>query len=340
MDEKINYSVIIPHKNIPELLQRCLASIPRREDVQIIVVDDNSDPDKVDFEHFPGLNDPFVEVVFTKEGKGAGYARNVGLKKAIGKWLLFADADDFYNYCINYILDEYVNSDADIIYFKHNGLDSAMNIIEFRVSCFNTDIDYWLHSPQAADPFLRYKRGAVWAKIFKYELIRKNNIFFDEVSIANDNTFLYLAGFFANSIYADSRVLYCATIRQGSIRYSKRTIENNLDLLYVNGKRYRFFKEHRIAINNNISFVNYLVKLYFIDKTNFKKAKDILLNLGFTSGEILRLCINNILIYIPNKIKKYFGKFQHNWKWHIKKMSAFTIIVLIYNAEHYFQFRL
>ena len=49
------YSVIIPHKNTPELLQRCLASIPKRVDIQVIVVDDNSDLDKVDFYHFPGI---------------------------------------------------------------------------------------------------------------------------------------------------------------------------------------------------------------------------------------------------------------------------------------------
>ena len=85
----INYSIIIPHKNIPDLLQRCLNSIPRRTDIQIIVVDDNSDPKKVDFEHFPGVGEKCVEVYFTKEGKGAGYARNMGLKYAKGKWLLF-----------------------------------------------------------------------------------------------------------------------------------------------------------------------------------------------------------------------------------------------------------
>ena len=48
----INYSIIIPHKNIPNLLQRCLDSIPNREDVQIIVVDDNSDPNIVDLISF------------------------------------------------------------------------------------------------------------------------------------------------------------------------------------------------------------------------------------------------------------------------------------------------
>lgn len=70
-----NYSIIIPHKNIPTLLRRCLDSIPKRNDVQIIVVDDNSDPGMVDFSKFPGLNETNIEVYFTKEGKGAGYAK-------------------------------------------------------------------------------------------------------------------------------------------------------------------------------------------------------------------------------------------------------------------------
>ena len=52
--EGTNYSIIIPHKNIPQLLKRCLDSIPQRDDVQIIVVDDNSSSDIVDFANFPG----------------------------------------------------------------------------------------------------------------------------------------------------------------------------------------------------------------------------------------------------------------------------------------------
>jgi glycosyltransferase involved in cell wall biosynthesis len=63
------YSVIIPHKNIPKLLQRCLDSIPQREDIQIIIIDDNSDPGIVDFEHFPGLNRSNVEVPLYKGWK-------------------------------------------------------------------------------------------------------------------------------------------------------------------------------------------------------------------------------------------------------------------------------
>lgn len=39
---QFNYSFIIPHHNSPDLLNRYLKSIPQREDIEIIVVDDNS----------------------------------------------------------------------------------------------------------------------------------------------------------------------------------------------------------------------------------------------------------------------------------------------------------
>ena len=118
-----NFTFIIPHKNIPSLLQRCIDSIPQREDVHIVVVDDNSDSCQVDFSHFPGLNNPFVEVIFTKEGYGAGYARNVGLKQVQSKWVLFADADDFFTPELNVFLDKYKDSTADVVFITNNTID-------------------------------------------------------------------------------------------------------------------------------------------------------------------------------------------------------------------------
>ena len=114
----VNYSIIIPHHNIPKLLLRCLDSIPKRNDIQIIIVDDNSDTSIVNFKHFPGLKQENVEVYFTKEGKGAGYARNIGLKYAKGKWILFADADDFFSDQLDSILSDYVNYDSDLLFFN------------------------------------------------------------------------------------------------------------------------------------------------------------------------------------------------------------------------------
>ena len=110
----INYTIIIPHYNTPKLLYRCLDSIPNREDIQIIVVDDNSDNDKR-----PQISKPNLEIVYLskEESKGAGRARNIGLTKAAGEWLIFADADDFYLNGALDLCDKYLKTKYDIIYF-------------------------------------------------------------------------------------------------------------------------------------------------------------------------------------------------------------------------------
>ena len=116
----MNYSIIIPHRNIPNLLQRLLCTIPQRNDMEVIIVDDNSDAEHVDFEHFPGIERADTKVIFDKKGGGGGYARNVGLTQATGKWVIFADSDDYFNYCLNDVLNDSLDSDSDIIYCKAN----------------------------------------------------------------------------------------------------------------------------------------------------------------------------------------------------------------------------
>ncbi len=98
------------------MLQRCLDSIPERDDIQTIIVDDNSSPDIVDFDQFPGCHRKNTEVYLTKEGRGAGYARNVGLKHAEGKWLIFSDADDFFADEFSSILDEMIEAEEDLFF--------------------------------------------------------------------------------------------------------------------------------------------------------------------------------------------------------------------------------
>ena len=72
----MNYSIIIPHRNVPNLLSRLLNSIPTRNDLEVIIVDDKSDPAIVDFDKFPGLNRTCTKCILLNERKGAGYARS------------------------------------------------------------------------------------------------------------------------------------------------------------------------------------------------------------------------------------------------------------------------
>ncbi len=296
MTTHYNYSVIIPHKNIPKLLERCLWSIPRREDLQIIVVDDNSDPAVVDFDHFPGLDDPAVEVFFTKEGKGAGYARNIGLDKAKGRMVLFADADDFFNYCIYDVLDEYQNNDADLIYFKNNSVNSEKFTVADRgTSYFNDFVEKFKHSQ---DRNLLYAIQVVWARLYNRRLIVDNQITFSETPIADDIMFSTYSTFYAKTIQIDDRALYNYTFRSGSLTApAKRShsAEERMTDLQENWKKLGFLMQHGIHDKSFGRWISLaLLREYFFDRENFGKVEQKILSLGYTEA------------YIKNALRKAF----------------------------------
>lgn len=215
------YSVIIPTKNSPLLLQRCLESIPLRSDIEIIVVDDNSDPDIVDFYNYPGLGRFNTKVIFDKEGKGAGRARNIGLNQAVGKWLLFADSDDFYNKGAFDELDKYSDSDIDILFFNVNSLDSVTLKKSNRDQNFQKYIELFLNGTEPNGESIKFRKWEPWNKMFKRDFIINNHILFEEIPRCNDMSFSLLAGFKAKNIAASIRKLYCVTTNPNSITKSK-----------------------------------------------------------------------------------------------------------------------
>lgn len=214
-----NYSFIIPHKNIPHLLKRCLSSIPFREDVQIIIVDDNSSVDILDIKTFPALENPCVEVYFTNVGKGAGYARNVGMKHAKGKWLLFADADDFYHEGFLNVLDAYCESDNDIVYFSADSVDSKTLQKTSRCDALADMVKSYLKGDPSSEAQIRYSFWVPWNKMFRRTFIELSHLCFEEIISGNDALFVVSAGYLANKIEVNSSSLYCATYRQDSVTF-------------------------------------------------------------------------------------------------------------------------
>ncbi|WP_295811949.1 glycosyltransferase family 2 protein [uncultured Apibacter sp.] len=238
----INYTIIIPHKNAFKYLQRCLDSIPEREDIQIIVVDDNSDNIIVD--DFPGINKKNIEIYFTRENKGAGYARNVGLSYAKGKWLLFADADDFFNLGFLNVLDNYIDSDNDIIYFSANSINIDTGKKSHRNKKLVDTLSEYLNETKKNKDILIYRNWEPWSKMFNLNFIQRNNIKFEEVRVGNDALFVINAGMLAKKINVDISEIYCVT-------YNKRSLTFIVDEDLFDA---RFLS--KIKINNFLSKLN------------------------------------------------------------------------------------
>lgn len=220
------FSIIIPHKNCPELLNQCVDSIPERDDIQIIVVDDNSDEGKK-----PVISRLGVEVILldAENAKGAGRARNVGLEKATGKWILFSDSDDtFETEYLNRMLDKYQDSEADIVFFNANRVDEQTGEV---LSQHLSKSKYERDAKQYSD-FMRYRSNVPWAKMIRRELVEMNSIQFSEVPAANDLFFSAVSGYYAKKVLIDFTVIYDWKVRKsGSITstVSKRSILSKLD---------------------------------------------------------------------------------------------------------------
>lgn len=262
-------SIIIPHHDTPKLLQRCLDSIPVDRDIEVVVVDDNSDETIVDFSKFPGEGRYCVEVYLTKEGRGAGYARNVGLQHAKGEWLLFADSDDFFTEGFYNVVSKWFETDADMVMFKANSVDSDTLEPSNRSENINNRIDECLAGKiTAKEASIRVQ--SPWCRLIRRSFVERNGIRFDEVMACNDTMFTTKCTCLANKVEVSAEVIYTVTYRQGSLWDSrKKNPKNYLTRLEVQIRRNKYVKKYGFV---PLPIMGYVMRGIQINLATFTKA--------------------------------------------------------------------
>lgn len=215
----MKYSIIIPHYNIPQLLQRCLKTIPVRDDIQVIVVDNNSNTENRIAARKVCDQFPQVEYIQDEVGNGAGHARNIGLEHVKGEWLIFSDADDFFHMPFWNHIDDYVNGvSADIIYFRSMCVNSeTLEPSERTMERWDKLINNYINNIKDAENELRYFHIGPVSKIFKASFIREQAVRFDETMTANDVMFCIRSGSIARKIEGYDELMYVVTYRKGSL---------------------------------------------------------------------------------------------------------------------------
>lgn len=235
------YSFIIPHHNTPILLQRLIDSIPQREDIEVIVVDDNSEDDK---KASINRSDVLIISLDRESSKGAGRARNIGMDAATGKWLLFADSDDFYNPNFIYVLDEYKDNDIDILFFNIDSVDSETLLpidVGDRGNYQRMLIEQYDGNEESVNNLLYWGFGP-WRKMLNAKFVKNYGFRFEEIPIANDSFFAFQTSYFAKKWEMDKRKLYVLTYRKGSITYSKVNKQKYSTIINVYCRRAKLFE--------------------------------------------------------------------------------------------------
>lgn len=214
---KHKYTIIIPHYNLIDLLPRALFSIPDRPDIQILVVDDNSGIDEDRFHVLNTFRQAECRFIFTKESKGAGYVRNVGLLHATGEWLLFLDADDFFEEGTFVFFDAYADQPYDVVYFNTKSVYSESLLPSPRFGIYNAYINFAQADNVHHQNIIRAYHVVPVAKMIRSSLVHAHNIRFDEVPWGNDVFFATQVGAKASKIAIEKTVVYVVTERENSL---------------------------------------------------------------------------------------------------------------------------
>ena len=202
-------SIIIPVYNVQKYITQCLESCIRQSlnDIEIICVNDGStDQSRGKIEL---LQKDYKNIILiNQKNQGTGAARNTGIRRATGKYIVFMDADDCYpDEKALQILFETAEEKQVLICggsarVEQNGciLPSIEHHPLFKDLLFDQDemIDY-----------LNYQKYiGFWRFLYNRKFLIDNNIFFPERTENEDPVFMAKALYTSKKFYAIKKTIY------------------------------------------------------------------------------------------------------------------------------------
>lgn len=261
------YSVSIPHYNSPRLLKRMLKSIPERDDIQVIVVDDGSEKQNVD--ELKCLQHKNLELILLDENMGGGYARNIGLQHATGKWFISVDADDYFSDDAFEVFDQYKDKDIDCLGFCVLCVDTVTGKVTRDLVANKNVTEFLEKRTRKAENLLRYYNLEAWNKLVSMDFISKYNIHYENCRVNIDVLYSILIGLNAKNYIVIPNKLYYFTENPDSITHKKRTVEREFQFYLQVQKRNGFYKA--IGLNHLPFFrADYLYVPFMLKKRGLR----------------------------------------------------------------------
>lgn len=237
---QFNYSVIIPFRDCTNLLHVACNSIPVRDDIQVIVVDNAKIP--IGTDAIKGFGNPNIEYYTSSSVKGAGCARNEGMKHAKGKFLLFLDADDYFTPNAFKAFDAEIETDCDIVYFNATSVFIGTDKPGNRHYTINDRIITALKDGNL--DILRYQFANPVCKMVRKSLVDQYHLQYQEVPASNDVMFSLQSGHFARKVKAVNKIVYVITVGEsGSSLTRTHSLEIEESRFHVFIDWYSFLRE-------------------------------------------------------------------------------------------------
>jgi len=285
-------SILIPVYNVEEYLSQCLDSILNQtfKDFECICVNDGSTDNSLSILQEYASKDNRIKII-NQKNKGVSATRNVCLENSSGKYIAFVDSDDWItdNY-LEILYNELERLQYDIAICNHQLYYPEDN----KFISFASKIVMNEETANFNKFVCGYNFGAVWAKLYRRQFIKKNKLFFLENVVMEDYIFSITAYLLTNKIISIKNNLYFYRRQNLGIMYDsdKVTISQFYNNFYL-------IKDLRKRKINCSEIENYLIRNFFHNLADvYKRVK----KSNYGIAELFNKSLD--ALYFFNTIKK------------------------------------
>lgn len=282
-------SVVIPVYNASLFIKRCCDSLFSQtlQSIQYIFVDDGSSDESLFIinrvlDKYPSRRNQVVFVSYI-DNKGVGAARNAGIKKSTGEYIIQCDSDDWVEpdfYEKLYLKAKETN--ADVVTCGYYVDAANGNRISQTLPLLNTNPLTFSISPQT---------GGLWIKLIRRGFLEENHLEIPiDINWGEDLCLSLEALLLSRNTHCIDELLYHHVLNEASLTHSVSTYQC-LDLIKCGSIVENFLKEHRLLeqYSFQLDWLKFQLKQYLLI---FPQTRDVTL-----WKSIYPECHQNILQY-------------------------------------------
>lgn len=235
-DIKPLVSIVIPVYNVADYLVECMDSVVNQtyDNLEIICVNDGSTDSSGDILKQYQSNDSRIQIL-TQDNQGVGVARNNGMDRATGKYIIFWDSDDYFNLnAIELMVTQAEMHHADLCvcdaqdFFSDTGEKIAHRYVVTPYP--DSDTFSWKDCP---DWIFIIPGGVIWNKLVLLSLLREHDIRFPDWSHLEDSAYMPLLVCYAERItICNKKLIHYRMNRPDSLVQSNESGSENVVTVY------------------------------------------------------------------------------------------------------------
>jgi len=263
-------SIIIPVYNAEKYLYKCIDSLVNQESsysYEILLINDGSTDMSLDIcrEYENQYSNVYV---YTQKNQGPSVARNLGLKKASGKWICFVDSDDFVEKDYLKIINENLEDKIDILvfgYYKINNNKKSQHDFGKTIIYKEQILELLANSAE--------KMNLFWfpvTKVYKRSTIGLSK-FDQKITLGEDTIFNIEIFFKSNTVKIIDRCLYNYVNNEHSLTQEKYKEDLLTNMLAHYDARKAIYKNEKICIKD----YKYDLAKYYVNHILFWLIKNV-----------------------------------------------------------------